>query len=121
VLLSTLGLPGRQIAERVGCTEPMVVLWRKRYATEGLAGLDERTRRPPPRTAVTDEVREEILIQNGRLNLGLQVMWGAAQITHAYSIAFYNDRRAYFSHSTIPPYFPAWTTTYSHGFLDKSV
>jgi transposase len=61
VLLSTLGLPGRQIAERVGCTEPTVVLWRKRYATEGLAGLDERVRRPPPRTAVTDEVREEIL------------------------------------------------------------
>jgi transposase len=61
VLLSTLGLPGPEIAERVGCTEPTVVLWRKRYAAEGLAGLDERVRRPPPRTALTDEVRDEIL------------------------------------------------------------
>ena len=61
VLLSTQGLSGPQIAERVGCTEPTVVLWRKRYAAEGLAGLDERARRPPPRTAVTDAVRDEIL------------------------------------------------------------
>jgi transposase len=61
VLLSTQGLSGPQIAERVGCTEPTVVLWRKRYAEEGLAGLDERPRRPPPRTAVTDAVRDEIL------------------------------------------------------------
>jgi transposase len=61
VLLSTQGLSGPQIAERVGCTEPTVVLWRKRYAEDGLAGLDERARRPPPRTAVTDAVRDEIL------------------------------------------------------------
>jgi len=61
VLLSTQGLTGPEIAERVGCSEPTVVLWRRRFATEGLAGLAERVRKPPPRTAVTDEVRDEIL------------------------------------------------------------
>jgi transposase len=61
VLLSRQGLSGPEIAERVGCSEPTVVLWRNRYATEGLAGLDERARRPPPATAVTDQVRDEIL------------------------------------------------------------
>jgi transposase len=61
VLLSSQGLTGRQIAERVGCTEPTVVLWRDRFAREGLAGLEDRPRRPPPRTVVTDEVRDEIL------------------------------------------------------------
>jgi transposase len=61
VLLSTQGLSGPEIAQRVGCTEPTVVLWRKRFAAEGLPGLDERPRRPPPRTAVTDAVRDEIL------------------------------------------------------------
>src|SRR5436190_4832704 len=61
VLLSARGLTGPQIAERVGCSEPTVVLWRRRFAEEGLPGLDERPRRPPPRTTVTDEVRDEIL------------------------------------------------------------
>lgn len=59
--LSTQGLTGPQIAERVGCTELTVVLWRGRFAKEGLAGLEDRARTPPPRTTVTDEVREEIL------------------------------------------------------------
>jgi transposase len=61
VLLSSQGLSGPRIAERVGCTEPTVVLWRRRYAEEGLGGLDERARRPPPATTMTDAVRDEIL------------------------------------------------------------
>jgi transposase len=61
VLLSTQGLTGPRIAERVGCSEPTVVLWRRRYAEEGLAGLDERARRPPPATTMTDAVRDQIL------------------------------------------------------------
>ena len=40
VLLAEQGLTGPQIAERVGCSEPMVVLWRDRYAQSGLAGLN---------------------------------------------------------------------------------
>jgi transposase len=50
-----------EIADRVGCTEPTVVLWRHRFAIEGLAGLDDRPRKPPPRTVVTEQVRDEIL------------------------------------------------------------
>ena len=61
VLLSAQGLTGPQIAERVGCTEPTVVSWRNRFAREGLAGLEDRPRQPPPRTVVTDAVRDEIL------------------------------------------------------------
>jgi transposase len=54
-------LTGPQIAERVGCTEPTVVLWRRRFAEEGLVGLEDRARKPPPRTTVIDAVRDEIL------------------------------------------------------------
>jgi transposase-like protein len=60
LVLSSQGLSGPRIAERVGCTEPTVVLWRRRYAEEGLGGLDERPR-PPPATTMTDAVRDEIL------------------------------------------------------------
>jgi transposase-like protein len=38
VLLSADGLTGPQIAQRVGCTEPTVVKWRRQYAEDGLAG-----------------------------------------------------------------------------------
>jgi hypothetical protein len=61
VLLSAQGLAGPRIAERVGCTEPTVVLWRGRFAEQGLAGLEDRPRKPPPRTTLIDEVRDEIL------------------------------------------------------------
>jgi transposase len=48
VLLSSQGLTGPQIAKRVGCTEPTVVLWRRRFTEEGLGGLEDRARKPPP-------------------------------------------------------------------------
>src|SRR5215211_6604306 len=32
VLLAGDGVPGKQIAARVGCAEPTVVTWRRRYA-----------------------------------------------------------------------------------------
>src|SRR5687768_5346297 len=40
VLLAGEGVPGKQIAARVGCAEPTVVTWRRRYAEAGLAGLE---------------------------------------------------------------------------------
>ena len=41
VLLAAEGLTGPQIAERVGCTEPTVIKWRRQYAEDGLAGLED--------------------------------------------------------------------------------
>src|SRR5829696_3978523 len=38
VLLAADGMPGKQIAATVGCAEPTVVTWRRRYAESGLAG-----------------------------------------------------------------------------------
>jgi transposase-like protein len=50
VLLAAEGLTGPQIAERVGCTEPTVIKWRRQYAEAGLAGLeDARERQGEPR------------------------------------------------------------------------
>jgi transposase len=61
VLLSEQGLTGPAIAERVGCSEPTVVLWRKRYAAWGIAGLDDAARPGGPVRVLTREVTEQIL------------------------------------------------------------
>ena len=62
VLLAADGLTGPQIAERVGCTEPTVVKWRRQYAADGLAGLEDAPRPGRcPRTVLTDEAIGEIL------------------------------------------------------------
>jgi len=61
VLLAADGLTGRQIAERVGCTEPTVVKWRRQYAGDGLAGLADALRPGGPRTVLTDQAISEIL------------------------------------------------------------
>jgi transposase len=50
VLLASEGLPAEAIAQRVGCSRPTVVAWRKRYAEAGLAGLDDAPRSGAPRT-----------------------------------------------------------------------
>lgn len=46
ILLSAQGMTGPEIAERIGCSEPTVVLWRQRFSREGIAGLRDRSRGP---------------------------------------------------------------------------
>lgn len=50
VLLAAEGLTDIEIAARLDCTDRMVAKWRKRFATEGLAGLNERPRPGRPRS-----------------------------------------------------------------------
>src|SRR5665648_856385 len=60
VLLAAEGVPGKQIAARVGCAEPTVVMWRSRFAERGLAGLIDAPRSGRPAT-IGQAVRDEIL------------------------------------------------------------
>jgi len=61
VLLSADGLTGPQIAQRVGCTEPTVIKWRRQYAEDGLAGLDDAPRPGGPKSVLTEDAIAEIL------------------------------------------------------------
>jgi transposase len=61
VLLAAEGLTGPQIAQRVGCTEPTVVKWRRQYAEDGLAGLEDAPRPGGPKTVLTEKAIAEIL------------------------------------------------------------
>ena len=60
VLLAADGVPGVEIAERVGCSEPTVIRWRSRFAEHGLAGLVDEPRSGKPPT-IPSVVRDEIL------------------------------------------------------------
>ena len=60
VLLAADGVPGKQIAARVGCAEPTVVMWRSRFTGRGLAGLIDAPRSGKPAT-IGQSVRDEIL------------------------------------------------------------
>jgi hypothetical protein len=50
VLLAADGLSDQEIAERLDCTDRTASKWRRRFAAEGLAGLDERPRPGRPRS-----------------------------------------------------------------------
>jgi len=61
VLLAADGLTGPQIAQRASCTEPTVIKWRRQYAEDGLAGLEDAPRPGGPKTVLTGQVISEIL------------------------------------------------------------
>jgi transposase len=61
VLLAEQGLTGPQIAERVGCSEPTVIGWRRRYGERGLAGLEDAPRPGGPVRVMTGEVAAQVL------------------------------------------------------------
>src|SRR4051812_13558168 len=54
VLLADEGVGTNEIVHRVGVSKPTVIAWKKRYAAEGIAGLDDRPK--PGRPAQLDEV-----------------------------------------------------------------
>jgi hypothetical protein len=49
VLLAADGVGTNEIARRVGVSKPAVIGWKRRYATEGIAGLDDRPKSGRPR------------------------------------------------------------------------
>src|SRR5947208_641536 len=54
VLLAGDGLGTNEIVRRTGVSKPTVILWKKRYAAEGIGGLADRPKPGKPRT--TDDV-----------------------------------------------------------------
>jgi transposase len=60
VLLAADGVPGKQIAARVGCAEPTVVTRRGRYAKSGLAGLEDLPRPGSP-SPLPEALRDRVL------------------------------------------------------------
>src|SRR5687768_1264170 len=60
VLLAAEGVPGKQIAAIVGCAEPTVVTWRRRYADHGLAALEDLPRPGKP-AQLPEQLRDRVL------------------------------------------------------------
>jgi len=53
VLLAAEGTGTNEIVRRTGASKPTVILWKKRYAAEGIGGLEDRAKPGKPR--VTDD------------------------------------------------------------------
>ena len=49
VLMAADEVPVTDIVERVGVSTPAVIAWKKRYATEGIGGLDDRRKSGRPK------------------------------------------------------------------------
>ena len=60
VLLAAERVPGKRIAAIVGCAEPTVVTWRRRYAERGLAGLADLPRSGKP-SPLPEALRDRVL------------------------------------------------------------
>lgn len=67
VLLCADGLPGLQIAAKLGVNHRTVYTWRDRYAAEGIAGLTDRPRPGQPRRLSADKAREVLRLTVERI------------------------------------------------------
>jgi transposase len=56
VLLAADGVGTNEIARRVGVSKPTVISWKRRYAAEGVGGLEDRAKPGRPRTVDEAEV-----------------------------------------------------------------
>ena len=56
VLLAADGLGTTDIVRRVGLSKPAVIGWKRRYAAEGIAGLDDRAKPGRPRVIDQTEI-----------------------------------------------------------------
>ncbi len=65
VLLAADGLSNAEIARRTGTTRPTVLGWRNRYASGGIAALDDQPRSGRPRLVDEIEVVVATLANNG--------------------------------------------------------
>src|SRR3989440_11598758 len=54
VLLAADGIGTNEIVRRTGVSKPTVIAWKRRYAAEGIGGLEDRPKPGKPRT--TDDV-----------------------------------------------------------------
>src|ERR671912_1482163 len=54
LLLAAQGTSNTEIARRVGCSRPTVILWRQRYTKAGLDGLGDHPRPGRPQTVRAD-------------------------------------------------------------------
>ena len=54
ILMAALGLDNDEIASRLDTRREVVSLWRKRFFTHRLAGLDERARPGRPKASAAD-------------------------------------------------------------------
>ncbi|MGH3319567.1 MAG: helix-turn-helix domain-containing protein [Streptosporangiaceae bacterium] len=66
VLLAGQGVPNCEIARRLGVSRPTVIMWRRRYAQAGLAGLADLPRTGRPREVDVGRVVARTLRTGGR-------------------------------------------------------
>lgn len=62
VLYSADGLPGKEIARRLGTSQQNVCKWRQRFQADRLQGLEDEYRPGPPRT-ISDEQVERVVVK----------------------------------------------------------
>src|SRR3954471_3865994 len=61
LLLAAEGLSNTEIADKVGVSRPTVLVWRERYAEDGLDGLVDRSRPGrEPRASAPDVLRASL-------------------------------------------------------------
>jgi transposase len=93
VLLAAENVPVKEIVERVGVSKPTVIGWKKRYAAEGLGGLEDRPKSgrpvqvdevavvlatlepPPPRLGVTHWSSRLLADQLGISHVWVSKIW----------------------------------------------
>ncbi|MGH8526564.1 MAG: IS630 family transposase, partial [Gammaproteobacteria bacterium] len=114
VLLAGEGFSAEEIADRVGCSRPTVLMWRRRYVDQGLAGLDDQPRagRPKRLPGIEERIVAKTLApppkRLGITHWSARILARELRVSHPFVVRVWNrwglkpHRRETFKFSTDP-------------------
>lgn len=118
VLLSAEGCTGKDIAQRVGLSEPTVVKWRQRFLTHRCLGLSELPRSGAPRR-VSDEQIEAIIRQTLESTPKAATHWSTREMAKRCGFSRQTVSRIWRTFGLAPHRSESFTLSTDPYFIDK--
>lgn len=98
VLLAGRGRPNHAIAKELGIARPTVLLWRKRFASQGVPGILKDAPRPGRRKAISPEVVKQVVEATLHTTPPGQTHWSIRTMAEAQGLSRMTVQRIWKQH-----------------------
>ena len=119
ILLASEGVPNNAIAARLGTTRPTVLLWRGRFAKQGVAGLLRDAPRPGRRKAVSPQVVKRVVEATLHSTPPAATHWTTRTMAVAQGLSHMSVQRIWKQHGLQPHRLETFKLSRDRHFVEK--